>query len=64
MLGVPRHLRKTIGTNLSSGEHELFKAIAESHGVSVSMYLRALVVDVLAEEGPKSSCIELQRQIA
>ena len=43
-------MRKTIGTNISSEEHQLFKTIAESHGVSVSMYLRSIVVDVLAEE--------------
>lgn len=44
-------MRKTIGTNISSEEHQLFKSIAESHGVSVSMYLRSIVIDVIAEEG-------------
>ena len=51
MHGEPWHMRKTIGTNISSEEHQVFKAIAESHGVSVSMYLRSIVVDVIAEEG-------------
>jgi uncharacterized membrane protein len=53
MHGEPWHQRKTIGTNISSEEHQLFKTIAESHGVSVSMYLRALVIDVLVEEAPQ-----------
>ena len=61
MHGEPWYLRKTIGTNISSEEHQLFKVIAESHGVSISTYLRALIVDVIVEEGPK---FERQRQMA
>lgn len=52
MHGEAWHLRKTVGTNISSEQYHQFRTIAESHGVSVSTYLRAIINDVLAEEGP------------
>ncbi len=52
MHGEPWHLRKTVGANISSEQYHLFKMIADSHGVSVSTYLRAMIVDVLSEETP------------
>lgn len=44
---------KPICTWLSKEELELFRAIARSNNVSRAAYLRAMIVDVLAEEGPK-----------
>ena len=43
-------MRKTVGADISSEQYRLFKMIAESNGVSVAAYLRAMIVDVLAEE--------------
>lgn len=45
--------RRAIGTWVTREQYELFNDIAKQHGVSMSAYLRAVVVDVLAEEGPK-----------
>ena len=64
MHGESWHLRKTIGTNISSREYELFVAIAASNGVSVSAYLRAIICDVLVEEAPRvQSALEEQREL-
>lgn len=39
---------------LSKADYELFVTIAASNGVTVSAYLRSMVVDVIAEETSKS----------
>lgn len=48
-----RVLRKPVCTWVSRTDYERFHAIADSNGVTVAAYLRAMIVDVLAEGGPK-----------
>lgn len=45
-----KELRRPVGTWLPVAEHQKLCAIAEAHGVTVATYLKAIVVDVLAEE--------------
>jgi len=44
---------KSVATWLPKEELEQFRAICISHGVTPAAYLRAMITDVLAEEGPK-----------
>lgn len=44
---------RSVATWLSREELELFRAIAKANHVSPAAYLRAMIVDVLVEEGPK-----------
>ena len=47
------HLRRPITTWISNAEYDLFQSICKSHGVTGAAYLRAVLIDVIAEEGPK-----------
>lgn len=42
---------RPIGTWLTKTELEHFKAVARANHVSPAAYLRAMIIDVLAEEG-------------
>lgn len=46
-------VRRAVGTWVPEKDYDLFVEIAKQHGVTVSTYLRAIIKDVLAEEGPK-----------
>lgn len=52
--------RKAVAAWLTLPELELFRAIAQANNVSPSAYLRAMIVDVLAEEGPRTA---IQRRV-
>lgn len=45
--------KRPVTTWLSKEDYSLFCLIAQQHGVTVAVYLRAIVIDALAEEGPK-----------
>ena len=45
--------RRPVCTWIPDKEYDTFAEIAKSHGVNVSTYLRAIINDALAEEGPK-----------
>lgn len=45
---------RPVATWLTRQELELFRAIAKNNRVSPAAYLRAMIVDVLAEEGPRT----------
>lgn len=45
--------KKPVTTWLQDADYALFYSIAQSHGVTAATYLRAVIADVLAEEGPK-----------
>ncbi len=49
----PSEPRRAVGTWVSAKDYDLFVEIAKRHGVNVSTYLRAIINDALAEEGPK-----------
>lgn len=42
--------RSPIGTWLLRGERDRLFALAEAHGVTLAVYLRAVVADIIAEE--------------
>lgn len=44
---------RTLATAISADDYAKFEAVAKKHGVTVSTYLRSIVVDVLAEEYSK-----------
>ena len=51
---IYHHLRKPVTTWLIRPDYELFHAICKQvHGVTAASFLRAMVVDVLVEEGPQ-----------
>lgn len=54
---------RTLATAISADDYARFEAVAKSHGVTVSTYLRAIVVDVLAEEGSKP-CVGEREHVA
>lgn len=45
---------KPVATWLTKQELELFRAICRANNVTPAAYLRAMIVDVLAEEGPRT----------
>jgi hypothetical protein len=47
------HDRRPVTTWLSTKDYDLFQAIVKHHGTTAATYLRAIITDVLAEEGPK-----------
>lgn len=47
-------LKRPVCAWLSEADHERFASIAKANGVTVSAYLRSIVVDVIAEETSKS----------
>ena len=47
-------LKRPVCVWLSEADHEKLDAIAKSHGVKISTYLRSVLVDVIAEETSKS----------
>ena len=50
-----RHLRRPICTWVNALDYQRFHDIAVANGVTNAAYLRAMVIDVLAEEKQKSS---------
>ena len=50
-----QHLRRPICTWVNVLDYQMFHDIAVSNGVTIAAYLRAMVIDVLAEETQKSS---------
>ena len=48
-----RRLRCPIGTWIDVPDYERFHEIAVANGVTIAAFLRAMVVDVLAEEDDK-----------
>lgn len=45
--------KSPITTWISRSDRELLYAVAAASGTTVATYLRAVIMDVLAEEGPK-----------
>ena len=52
-----RVLKKPVTTWLETLDYEKFSAIAESNGVTVAAYLRAIIVDVIADETARSAAL-------
>jgi hypothetical protein len=46
---------RPVGAWLSLKDFELFQGLAKKNKVSVSLYLRAIIVDILEEERTKSN---------
>lgn len=44
---------KPVGTWISPQEKAILYLIAKANRVSISAYLRSMIIDVIAEEGPK-----------
>lgn len=51
--GAYEEKNRPLATWVTVPEHDLFMAICAQHNVKPAAYLRALIVDCLAEEGPK-----------
>ena len=49
----PEPKLRSVATWLPENEYDLLVEIAKTNGVNVSTYLRAIINDALAEEGPK-----------
>ena len=49
-----RHLRRPICTWVNALDYQRFHDIAVANGVTNAAYLRAMVIDILAEEAEKS----------
>lgn len=49
----PPERTRAVCTWIPEKEYDTFAEIAKGHGVNVSTYLRAIINDALAEEGPK-----------
>ena len=49
-----QHLRRPICTWVNVLDYQMFHDIAVSNGVTIAAYLRAMVIDILAEEAEKS----------
>lgn len=51
---------RVVGAYITNNEYELLKRLAEIHGVKISVYMRAIIKDALADE--QLTCINIKDQ--
>ena len=45
-------LKKPVATWLSRSDYDKFIALVDKNNVTIATYLRAIIIDIIAEEGP------------
>jgi hypothetical protein len=48
----PKRLKHPVTTWLTDGDYDALKHVAQCHGVAASSYMRAVIIDALADEKP------------
>ncbi len=48
----PKRLKHPVTTWLTDGDYDALKDVAQRHGVAASSYMRAVIIDALADEKP------------
>lgn len=48
----PKRLKHAVTTWLTDGDYDALKHVAHHHGVAASSYMRAVIIDALADEKP------------
>lgn len=51
---------RVVGAYITNDDYELLKRLAELHGVKISVYMRAIIKDALADE--QLTCINIKDQ--